>query len=65
VIRGRGLSTLNLLNFSKITVIEARLPARIVQYIFHPGGGALNPLDPAARRIPGAALFDVRGEINF
>jgi porin len=35
------------------------------QYIFRPGGGALNPLNPAAGRIPGAAVFGLRTMIKF
>ncbi len=35
------------------------------QYIFHPGGGALNPINPAADRIPNAAVFGVRTTIKF
>ena len=35
------------------------------QYIFHPGGGALNPLNPAAGRIPDAAVFGLRTTIKF
>jgi hypothetical protein len=60
VIRGRGLSTFNLLNFSTITGIEARHSARIVQFIFHPSGGAINPTNAESHSIPGAAVFGVR-----
>jgi porin len=35
------------------------------QYIFRPRGGALNPLNPAAGRIPDAAVFGLRTMINF
>jgi porin len=35
------------------------------QYIFHPTGGALNPLNPAAGRIPDAAVFGLRTTIKF
>jgi porin len=35
------------------------------QYIFHPGGGALNRLNPAAGRIPDAAVFGLRTTIKF
>ena len=35
------------------------------QYIFHPGGGALNPLNPGAGRIPDAAVLGIRTTIKF
>jgi porin len=35
------------------------------QYIFHPAGGALNPLNPASGRIPDAAVFGIRTVIKF
>ena len=35
------------------------------QYIFRPGGGALNLLNPAAGRIPDAAVFGLRTLIKF
>ena len=35
------------------------------QYIFHPAGGALNPLKPAGGRIPDAAVFGLRTTIKF
>lgn len=35
------------------------------QYVFHPGGGALNPINPAAGRIPDAAVFGLRTTIKF
>ena len=35
------------------------------QYIFHPAGGALNPLNPASGRIPDAAVFGIRTTIKF
>ncbi len=35
------------------------------QYIFHPAGGALNPLNPATGRIPDAAVFGLRTTIKF
>jgi porin len=35
------------------------------QYIFHPNGGSLNPLNPAAGRIPDAAVFGVRAVVKF
>jgi porin len=35
------------------------------QYIFHPGGGALNPLNPAAGSIPDSAVLGIRTAIKF
>lgn len=37
----------------------------VFSYIFRPGGGALNPLNPAAGRIPDAAVFGLRTTIKF
>ncbi|WGJ14741.1 carbohydrate porin [Methylocapsa sp. D3K7] len=45
------------------------IPGLIVQpdfqYIFRPSGGALNPLNPFAGRIPDAAVFGLRTTIKF
>jgi porin len=35
------------------------------QYIFHPGGGVVDPLNPFAGRIPDAAVFALRSAISF
>ena len=35
------------------------------EYVFHPGGGVVNPLNPASGRIPDAAVFGVRTTIQF
>jgi porin len=35
------------------------------QYIFHPGGGSINPLNRFAGQIPDAAVFGVRTQISF
>lgn len=35
------------------------------QYIFHPGGGAINPLNPTSGRIPSATVFGLRTTIKF
>jgi porin len=35
------------------------------QYIFRPGGGVINPVNPAVERIPDAAVFGVRTSISF
>lgn len=35
------------------------------QYIFHPGGGTIDPVNPFAGRIPNAAVFGVRTQISF
>jgi porin len=35
------------------------------EYVFHPGGGAVNPLNPASGRIPDAAVFGVRTTVQF
>jgi porin len=37
----------------------------VFSYVFHPGGGAVNPLDPASGRIPDAAVFGVRTVVQF
>jgi porin len=34
-------------------------------YVFHPGGGAVNPLNPARGRIPDAAVFGLRTTVQF
>jgi hypothetical protein len=39
--------------------------AQIFKMHFSSGGGALNPLEPAAGHIPDAAMFGVRRAINF
>jgi porin len=35
------------------------------QYIFRPGGGTIDPVNPFAGRIPDAAVFGVRTQISF
>jgi porin len=35
------------------------------EYVFHPGGGAINPLNPASGRIPDAAVFGLRTTVRF
>lgn len=35
------------------------------QYVFHPGGGAINPLNPWVGRIPDAAVFGLRTVVKF
>lgn len=35
------------------------------QYIFRPGGGVIDPVNPAVRRIPDAAVFGLRTSISF
>ncbi|MGH6838804.1 MAG: carbohydrate porin [Methylocella sp.] len=35
------------------------------QYIFHPGGGTIDPVNPFVGRIPDAAVFGVRTQISF
>jgi porin len=35
------------------------------QYIFRPGGGVLDPINPAVGKIPDAAIFGVRTSISF
>jgi porin len=35
------------------------------EYVFHPGGGGINPLNPASGRIPNAAVFGVRTTVQF
>jgi porin len=35
------------------------------QYIFHPGGGVIDPINPSVGRIPDAAVFGVRTQISF
>ncbi len=55
-------------------LLEATYQAQIVpgfyiqpdfQYVFHPGGGAINPLNPFAGRIPDAAVFGLRTVMKF
>jgi porin len=55
-------------------VVELTYQAQIVpgwivqpdfQYIFHPGGGGVDPVNPAAGRIPDAAVFGVRTMVSF
>ena len=50
-------------------LLEATYQAQIVQgffiqpdfqYVFHPGGGAIDPLNPFVGRIPDAAVFGLR-----
>jgi porin len=35
------------------------------QYIFHPGGGVIDPINPFIGRIPDAAVFALRTAISF
>ncbi len=35
------------------------------EYVFHPGGGAINPVNPASGRIPDAAVFGLRTTVQF
>lgn len=35
------------------------------QYVFHPAGGAIDPLNPWAGRIPNAAVFGLRTTVKF
>lgn len=55
-------------------LLEATYQAQIVpgwtvqpdfEYVFHPGGGAVNPLNPMSGRIPDAAVFGVRTTVQF
>ncbi|MCI0466379.1 MAG: carbohydrate porin [Beijerinckiaceae bacterium] len=55
-------------------LLEATYQAQIVpgffiqpdfQYVFHPGGGAINPLNPISGRIPDAAVFGLRTVVKF
>ena len=55
-------------------VVELTYQAQIVagwtvqpvfQYIFHPGGGTIDPINPFVGRIPDAAVFGVRTQISF
>jgi len=55
-------------------MLEATYQAEIVQglilqpdfqYVFHPGGGAIDPLKPSAGRIPDAAIFGLRTVVKF
>jgi porin len=55
-------------------VVELTYQAQIVagwtiqpdfQYIFHPGGGVVDPLNPFIGRIPDAAVFALRTAISF
>ncbi len=55
-------------------LLEATYQAQIVpglfiqpdfQYVFHPGGGAIDPLNPFVGRIPDAAVFGLRTVVKF
>jgi porin len=46
-------------------IVPGFLVQPVFQYIFHPGGGAINPINPAAGRIPDAAVFGIRTTIKF
>jgi porin len=55
-------------------VVELTYQAQIVagwtiqpdfQYIFHPGGGVVDPIDPYVGRIPDATVFGLRTAISF
>lgn len=55
-------------------MFEATYQAEIVQglvvqpdfqYVFHPGGGAIDPLHPSVGRIPDAAIFGLRSVVKF
>jgi porin len=55
-------------------VVELTYQAQIVagwtiqpdfQYIFHPGGGVIDPLNPFVGRIPDATVFGLRTAISF
>jgi porin len=35
------------------------------QYVFHPGGGVIDPLNPFVGRIPDAAVFGLRTVMKF
>jgi porin len=35
------------------------------QYIFRPGGGVIDPVNPAVGKIPDAAVFGLRTSISF
>jgi porin len=35
------------------------------QYVFHPNGGAINPVNPGMGRIPDAAVFSLRTAVKF
>lgn len=65
-------TTLPLRNYE--LVFELTYQAQIVsgwtvqpdfQYIFHPGGGTIDPVNPFVGRIPDAAVFGVRTQISF
>jgi porin len=65
-------TTLPLRNYE--LVVELTYQAQIVagwtiqpdfQYIFHPGGGVVDPLNPFVGRIPDAAVFGLRTQISF
>lgn len=55
-------------------MVEATYQAQIMQgftvqpdfqYVFHPGGGAIDPLNPRVGRIPDAAVFGLRTVVKF
>jgi porin len=49
----------------QLQIVPGFLLQPVFSYIFHPGGGAINPVNPAAGRIPDAAVFGIRTTIKF
>jgi len=69
-----GLSDDRILVQNYEIMLEATYQAEIVQglvlqpefqYVFHPGGGAIDPLNPSRGRIPDAAVFGLRTVMKF
>jgi len=46
-------------------IVPGFLVQPVFSYIFHPGGGAINPVNPESGRIPDAAVLGIRTAIKF
>jgi porin len=46
-------------------IVPGFLVQPVFSYVFHPGGGAIDPINPAVGRIPDAAVFGIRTTIKF
>jgi porin len=49
----------------QVQIVPGFLVQPVFQYIFHPGGGAINPINPAAGRIPDPAVLGIPTTIKF
>ncbi|MGC2223291.1 MAG: carbohydrate porin [Methylocella sp.] len=46
-------------------IVPGFLVQPVFSYVFHPGGGAIDPINPAVGRIPDAAVFGIRTTVKF